>query len=118
MKIKLTIILTAILSLLGCYTNRNLNTKEELDSNVNNAILYPLWRICDIDIKGLYFVQFQQLKLLPPIISYRYAGLCVYSSPSSSCSNSISGELYTLSIACSMLQPVSSFTYFTNSLNT
>jgi len=40
MKIKLTIILTAILSLSGCYTIRNLNTKEELDSNVNNAILY------------------------------------------------------------------------------
>lgn len=40
MKIKITILLAAILSLSSCYTSRNLNTKEELDSNVNNAILY------------------------------------------------------------------------------
>lgn len=40
MKIKITILLAAIFSLSSCYTTRNLNTKEELDSNVNNAILY------------------------------------------------------------------------------
>ena len=50
------------------------------------------------------------------ISSYRYAGLWTYNSFSSTCNSSIKEELYTRSIACSTVQPVSSITYFTNSL--
>ena len=53
----------------------------------------------------------------PFINSYRYAGLCTYNSPSSSCKAVIKGELYTRIMASSTEQPVSSITYFTNSLS-